>query len=100
MGEGCDIENIPHELRFMISKISAPNQPLIYWLNVPEFADEMLTMVGRRETIDDLVVYEVMSRIYAEKKMERQTSGRRIDFNFRFANNAIKKLRRSLGLLE
>lgn len=93
---GIDANELP-KLNFLKKKISLPYIYLSYWLTVPEFVNEMLDKVRDQKTIDDRVVYDVISKIY-DDRLKYSWTDEAEDFNYRFALSSIKRLRNVLEL--
>lgn len=93
MPEGRDTA----KLSFMFNKISVPKMSMVYWLKVPEFVDAIFNLYDNGKTIDDKVVYDVMTSIYDEVLPYKGTE-RTVEYNFSKMRQGIARLREKLNI--
>lgn len=80
------------KLSFMYDRFSFVNGYFLkFWIENEEFQDAILSAMERRVFIDEGYVLEIMRSIYDSKMLAKQ-NGEKIDFNYKWAKRAIKKL--------
>jgi len=97
MSERVSSSAVNPRLNFMFKKISVSRMSLVYWLTIPEFEAEMIYRLDNGETIDDLVVCEVMKRIYAKWDRLREVSSEKPDFNYSLARRGIHQIEKAIA---
>lgn len=80
-------------LNILYKVCSAHKYNMAYWLTIPEFVDEMLSLREQGVLFNDQNVLDVMQRIYNEKDENRALYP---DFNFSTARQAINQIQRAL----
>lgn len=89
-------DEVRRKLGFLYKKSSMKPIAMSYWMTVPEFLEDVMTLYERREVIDDAALLTIVARIYSEKKEESLGFEKRIDFNFRAARQGINNLKKAL----
>lgn len=96
---GFSIDNedqIRRKLGFMFKKISMSQKPMTYWLSLPEFLDDIQSLIDSNITINDESVYKVLSRIYFEEEEFERRTGLKSEFDFKLARSGIYQLMKVL----
>ena len=79
-------------LSFLYDRFKSVNGVFLkFWIDNPEFQSAVLSAMNQRKVIDERFLLDTMKSIYDEKMWLIQ-KGEGIDFNYKLANRAIKKL--------
>lgn len=78
---------------FLFKKITMPTNCMREWFRVPEFADEINTLLDSGDTIDNQRVFEICDAIISEKSKDRQANK---EFHFQTLRRGMNHVRRAL----
>ena len=78
---------------FLFKKITMPTNCMREWFRVPEFADEINSLLDSGDTIDNQRVFEICDAIISEKSKDRQANK---EFHFQTLRRGMNHVRRAL----
>lgn len=79
---------------FLFKKISMPTNCMREWLRVPEFANEVNALLDSSATIDNQKVFEICSKIVAEKTEHKESNK---EFHFQTLRRGVNHVKRALN---
>ncbi len=92
MDEQMTSKEKTNKLSFMYDRFCSINGHFLkFWIENSEFQEEILSAMSKRVAVDERFVLNVMISIY-NKQMLAIQNGEAVDFNYKLAKRAIKKL--------
>lgn len=93
MGEEKVLNTDVSRFGFMFKKIAMPTNCMREWLRVPEFTNEINTLLDSGDTIDNQKVLEICTAIIDEKAKDRAANK---EFHFQTLRRGANHVRRAL----
>lgn len=79
------------EFGFLYRTSASPKISLSYWLQVPEFLEELRVLRGNNMSIEDATIFPIMQRIYFDKKNNGDNS-----FHYGLMRSSLRKISEKL----